>query len=102
MLLPHIRTFTILPGLNCSGHFMICLSAGLTIHGKGIFLTLPLGIQYPHRVKRIPHLAVFIDSSRQGPNLPAKTDGSVELSKVYSPGSAENSTMRPCSTIIMH
>ena len=36
------------------------------------------------------------------PRLPAKMLGSVELSYVYSPGSAQTSTILPCSTMIMH
>ena len=36
------------------------------------------------------------------PRLPEKMLGSVEASKVNSPGSAQTSTTLPCSTIIMH
>ena len=36
------------------------------------------------------------------PNEPVKMLGSVEASKTNWPGSAQNSTTLPCSTIIMH
>ena len=36
------------------------------------------------------------------PRLPAKMLGSVEVSYVNSPGSAQTSTIFPCSTMIMH
>ena len=36
------------------------------------------------------------------PREPEKIEGSVELSYVYSPGTAQSSTTLPCSTIIMH
>lgn len=36
------------------------------------------------------------------PREPENIEGSVEASYVNSPGSAQNSTTLPCSTIIMH
>ena len=36
------------------------------------------------------------------PRFPAKIDGSVDASYVYSPGSAQTSTTLPCSTMSMH
>ena len=54
----------------------------------------------PPYVKRLP--TTLKVSFMLSPRLPAKIDGSVELSQVNSPGSAQNSTILPCSTIIMH
>ena len=42
------------------------------------------------------------ESTRLCPKFPVKIEGSVEVSYLYSPGSAHNSTTLPCSTMIIH
>ena len=46
---------------------------------------------------------MFLNVARiASPSLPEKMEGSVEVSYTNSPGSAQSSTILPCSTIIMH